>query len=120
MRFTTLLSTAREDDQLVANMTASALQEEGYLVHHCATADAVMEVLQGAGQYDILFTDVVMPGRLSRVDLAKWCISYRPDIAVVVTTGCAENLAGIPTTVLRKPCDTSELFRTLEKAAGEA
>lgn len=105
-----------EDDKLVSGMILSALEEEGYIVRHCATADEAADVLHTGEAFDILFTDVVMPGRLNGVDLAKLCAVQRPEVAIVVTTGYAENLDGLTFVVLRKPYDTDALFQTLERA----
>ena len=105
-----------EDDKLVSAMVASALEEEGYAVRRCATADEALGVLQAGNAFDILFTDVVMPGRMNGVDLARWCAAERPGIAIVVSTGYAENLQEFSATVLRKPYETGALFAALEEA----
>lgn len=105
-----------EDDKMVAAMISSALEEEGYLVLHCLTADEAVTVLESGKQFDILFTDVVMPGRMNGVDLANWASANRPELAIVVTTGYAENLDQVSAVVLRKPYDTASLFETLAEA----
>ncbi|WP_235579379.1 ATP-binding protein [Pseudorhodoferax sp. Leaf274] len=105
-----------EDDQLVSAMVAAALEEEGCAVRHCGTADEALLVLQGGSAFDILFTDVVMPGRMNGIDLARWCAARRPGIAIVVSTGYAENLQEFQATVLRKPYETGALFAALEEA----
>ncbi|MGC3987536.1 MAG: hypothetical protein QM777_24000 [Pseudorhodoferax sp.] len=53
---------------------------------------------------------------MNGVDLARWCAAERPGIAIVVTTGYAENLQEFSPTVLRKPYETGALFAALEKA----
>ncbi|GHC96491.1 hypothetical protein GCM10007320_50470 [Pseudorhodoferax aquiterrae] len=105
-----------EDDKLVSGMVASALEEEGCVVRHCPTADEALQVLQKGHDFDILFTDVVMPGRMNGVDLARWCAAERPGIAIVVSTGYAENLQEFSATVLRKPYEPGALFAALEEA----
>jgi signal transduction histidine kinase len=105
-----------EDDRLVSSMVAAALEEEGYAVRHCTTADEALQVLQAGNAFDILFTDVVMPGRMNGVDLARWCAAERPGIAIVVSTGYAENLQEFSATVLRKPYETGALLTALEDA----
>jgi signal transduction histidine kinase len=109
-----------EDDKMVASMIATALDEEGYAVDHCTTADEAVALLEGGKPFDILFTDVVMPGRMNGMALAKWCSKSRPELAIVVTTGYAENLDEVAQVVLRKPYDTAALFATLEQASREA
>ena len=50
------------------------------------------------------------------VDLARWCAAERPGIAIVVSTGYAENLQEFSATVLRKPYETGALLTALEDA----
>lgn len=105
-----------EDDQLVSAMIASAFEEEGHSVTHCSTADEAVLVLQTGMAFELLFTDVVMPGKMNGVDLAKWCAAHRPEVAILVTTGFAENLEGVAAAVLQKPYGTEALFEALYKA----
>jgi signal transduction histidine kinase/CheY-like chemotaxis protein len=105
-----------EDDTLVSTVITNALQDEGYQVRPCSNADDALELLQGGEHFDILFTDVMMPGKLNGADLARWCAAKRPTLPVVITTGYAENLSELPYPVLRKPYDIEVLFAALEKA----
>ncbi|MEF7617384.1 ATP-binding protein [Aquincola sp. MAHUQ-54] len=110
-----------EDDALIASVTTGALEAEGYAVRLCTTADEAMAVLRGGEQFDVLFTDVVMPGKLNGLDLVRWCAAERPGLPVVVTTGYAENLNSISAEILRKPYDIEALIASLERAhAGPA
>lgn len=105
-----------EDDVLVASITVAALEDEGYTVRLCHSADEALQVLATAETFDLLFTDVVMPGSLNGLDLVRWCQINRPSMPALVTTGYAENLTSVSAAVLRKPYEVDSLLRALQKA----
>ncbi|GAA0567154.1 hybrid sensor histidine kinase/response regulator [Caenispirillum bisanense] len=106
-----------EDDRVVATTVAAALEEVGYTVPWVGTADEALSRLAGGEQFDLLFSDIVMPGRLSGIDLARAARRLQPSIAVVLTSGYSEQLAQAEReTVLRKPYRIEDLVRTLDEA----
>jgi CheY-like chemotaxis protein len=110
-----------EDDPVVANVAAAALEELGYRVGRAASADEALPILAGPARVDLLFSDVVMPGRLSGVDLAREAQRLRPGLPVVLTTGYSEEVArGIGVRVLPKPYDIGALVEALETALADA
>lgn len=108
-----------EDDVLVASVVAPALEAEGHSVTLCATADEARAFLEDGWTFDLLFTDVVMPGEMSGVDLARWCRAQRPDLPVVVTTGYTTERIDPARAVLPKPYGMRELLATLQAAAAK-
>lgn len=105
-----------EDDTLVASVVSSALRGAGHevLVRH--TADDALEVLLAEDKYDVLFTDVMMPGAMSGIDLAAWCRRHKPSLRVIVATGYADNLSAVDGPVFRKPYGLAALFDLLVAA----
>ena len=106
-----------EDDEVVATTGAAALEDAGYAVAGGATADEGLSLLAGGTPFDLVFSDVVMPGRLSGLDLAQAARQLRPDLPVVLTTGYSEKLAraeGVH--VLAKPYRIDDLVRALDTA----
>ena len=109
-----------EDDPVVATTVAAALEDAGYEVARAGTADEALPVLAGAAKLDLLFSDVVMPGRLSGVDLAREAKRLRPGLPIVLTTGYSETVAQAEgVRVLPKPYRIEELVRTLDTALSE-
>jgi CheY-like chemotaxis protein len=91
------------------------LEELGYEVVRAASGDEALAILEDDQEVDLVFTDVVMPGATSGVDLGRKLRSLRPSLPIVLTTGYSEQLAndkGFP--VLAKPYRAETLARTLE------
>jgi signal transduction histidine kinase len=79
-----------EDNEDVRNYTVTVLKELGYGVLEAAEAEAAMAILRRPTRIDLLFTDVVLPGKTGRV-LADEARALRPDLRVLFTTGYSRN-----------------------------
>ena len=80
-----------EDDRAVRAVAVSSLRDLGYRTLEAENADAAFELLRAGAHPDVLFTDVVMPGSLTAAELARVARSLQPSIAVLFTTGYADN-----------------------------
>ena len=105
-----------EDDPLVASVVLPAIEGMGHGASHCVDAEKAKELIEQGGQFDVVFSDVVMPGALTGYDLAEWCLSLEPRLPVVLATGYSEQAPEIDVVVLRKPYDLNELSRALQQA----
>jgi CheY-like chemotaxis protein len=80
------------DDNAEVRRTAVAqLERLGYRVREAADGPEAIAVLREIGRVDLLFTDVVMAGGMSGLDLAAQARATRPDLKVLFTSGFAEN-----------------------------
>ena len=105
-----------EDDVLVSSVVVPALQAAGHDVLLEMSADRAVKILERGASFDVVFTDVVMPGRMSGMDLATWCSRQSPRIPVLVATGySAQALLNVE--VLHKPYDLQALLAALDRAA---
>ncbi|MFG6465704.1 ATP-binding protein [Roseateles sp. BYS87W] len=107
-----------EDDASLAEVTAALLSAHGARVHRAAGADQALEQMERLPQVDVVLTDVVMPGRLDGVALARQLRAQHPALAVVLISGF--NLADVSPgefTQLRKPCAPHDLLAALRVAA---
>lgn len=117
-----------EDNRDVRALTVKRLERLGYRVVECVTGAEAKEILKGGLEIDLIFTDIMMPGGMTGIDLAKWVAENRPGLPVILTTGFAEEIAGTVTsgeeawTILRKPYaqkDLANIVRAvLDKHAG--
>ena len=76
-----------EDNEGVRLTVVELLQQSGYTVLTAEDGDRAMQALQGGMQPDLIFTDVVMPGRVKSTDLADWARAQKPPVGVLFTSG---------------------------------
>lgn len=76
-----------EDDADVRSTAVELLIGLGYKVIEAANADSALAILQCWITIDLLFTDVVMPGKLRSTELARLAKERIPNIAVLYTSG---------------------------------
>jgi DNA-binding response OmpR family regulator/signal transduction histidine kinase len=81
---------AVEDNPEVRGYSAMILRELGYAVLEAADADTALAVLARGERIDLLFTDIVLPGKNGRA-LADEARQRRPDLRVLFTTGYSRN-----------------------------
>lgn len=105
-----------EDDPLVASVVVPAIRGAGHSVQHCTTADEAKSVLQHGSKFDVVFSDVVMPGNTTGLDLARWCHAHQPGLPVVLASGYTAQAPQPDLKVLRKPYHVDELLDALTQA----
>jgi PAS domain S-box-containing protein len=106
-----------EDDDDVRQITRTLLGGMGYRVLEAARAAAALSTLEAEPAIDLLLTDVVMPGGMGGIELAREAVQRRPALRVLLTSGYAEVLAsspGISAELLQKPYRFEELVRKLD------
>ena len=103
-------------------MTASILGELGYNVLQAHDGPAALRDLEEFGDIDLLFTDVVLPGGMTGVDLAREVARRRPQVKVLLTTGYADKgNMGAPGVdwqggILSKPYRKADLANSIRTA----
>ena len=110
-----------EDDRDVREIALAVLEAGGFRVLEAASGDEAHRLLLAHPdlRIDVLFTDVVMPGRLDGIELAEAARSLRPGLQVLFATGIADLVRDHRDTepqgpVLRKPYRPADLRRALE------
>jgi PAS domain S-box-containing protein len=84
-----------EDDGEVAALTREMLRYLGFSVVHAASPDAALGALADARSLDMVLSDIMMPGGVSGLELAREISRRQPDLPVVLMTGYAEAAASI-------------------------
>ena len=79
-----------EDNAEVRAYSLMILTELGYQVVEAVDAESALAVLRSSQRVDLLFTDVVLPGKSGRV-LADKAAALRPGLKVLYTTGYSRN-----------------------------
>jgi signal transduction histidine kinase len=75
-----------EDDREVLDVVLASLHSLGYRTHVAQSGADALAILRTAN-VDLLFTDLVMPGGMSGVELARAAREGRPDLKVLMTSG---------------------------------
>jgi len=81
-----------EDEEAVRSATAELLSALGYQVLQAPDADRAAVIVEGGAHVDLLFTDVIMPGRMSSLELADLVRRKLPDAQILFTSGYAEGV----------------------------
>ena len=109
-----------DDDRDVREVALAVIEGAGYRVIEAANGDEAYRLLLAYPdlQIDVLFTDVVMPGRLDGIDLANAARTLRPGLQILYATGFANLVradrdADLQGPVLRKPYRPRELRRAI-------
>ena len=103
-----------EDDTLVAELAAGMLGELGFDCTVAHSAKEALERLAGGEKPKLVFSDIVMPGGLSGIELARKVRDRFPELPILLTTGYSEQVAGthgFP--VLQKPYEMDSLATAL-------
>jgi nitrogen regulation protein NR(I) len=109
-----------EDDESVQDLLHAFLSEKGFEVTLAQNGGAALEQLR-AENFDLILTDLVMPGR-GGMDVLKAAAASQPDIPVIVMTGFATVQTAVEAMkigaydYLTKPFNLDELMIVLDKA----
>ncbi len=109
-----------DDDREVREVAVTVLESSGYCAIEAANGDEAYRLLLARPdlQIDVLFTDIVMPGRLDGVDLAVLACELRPGLRVLFASGFAslvrtDRAYDVDGTLLCKPYRPADLRRAL-------
>jgi CheY-like chemotaxis protein len=76
-----------EDNPQIREVGTAILRELGYRVTVAETGDAGMQQIANGGRFDLLFTDIVMPGQLNGIALARELRARDPSARILFTSG---------------------------------
>jgi signal transduction histidine kinase/CheY-like chemotaxis protein len=111
-----------EDDVMVRTYVTAQLQSLGYNPIPAANAAEALKIVDGGAEFDLLFTDVVMPGAMNGRQLADEVAKRRWPLRVLFTSGYTEDAIvhhgrldpGV--LLLAKPYRKTELARMIRVA----
>ena len=93
----------------------------GYRVVRASSAEDAIELLDaGEVHFDVVLSDVVMPGGMSGVSFAQYLQKNLPEMPIILITGYAAHLRekhGFE--ILRKPCAPDVLLAALRRATDQ-
>ncbi len=110
-----------EDEDAVRNTLVTILERAGYHVTATATGDAAFAAFEADPNFEVLLTDIVMPGKLQGTHLAKVLREKWPDLPVLFMSGYASEATvhgnGLRPEDIRlmKPVQRAELLSAIGK-----
>ena len=106
-----------DDRADVAELARTILRDFGYTTLMASNGREALEILDGGERIDLLFTDLIMPGGMNGVTLAREARGRQPRLKVLLTTGYAEaslertDVGGSEFDLLNKPYRRTDLIR---------
>jgi PAS domain S-box-containing protein len=100
-----------DDSADVADVTSSLFEHLGYETIYRDSAESALSLLEAGTKIDLVFSDIVMPGTIDGVGLAREIQSRYPNLPIGLTTGYSDAAKAAPSNlkILRKPFDTEAL-----------
>ena len=110
-----------DDEQHVRDVAALTLQDLGYTVLKAADGPQALELLRDTPRVDLLFTDIIMPGGMNGMELAREGLRLRPGLKLLYASGYAhgvggEDAEGPGAEMLVKPYRDRDLARSVRAA----
>ena len=107
-----------EDNQALGDITAALLAAHGARVQRADDAMQALQLIDAGAHIDVVLSDVMMPGTMDGLALARRLRALRPKLPVVLITAFSQSLAGASDgfKVLTKPCPQDELLLALNEA----
>jgi signal transduction histidine kinase/ActR/RegA family two-component response regulator len=108
-----------EDDHEVAALTCEMLVSLGFEVTHAGSSAAALGALADDRSVDVVLSDIMMPGGMDGLELAREMRRRRPTLPIVLTTGYAESAANMESGEFRmilKPYTAEALAEALADA----
>lgn len=106
-----------EDNTELAEVTAQLLRSHGAEVAHAPDAAQALKLLDRRGPVDLVLSDIVMPGPMDGLALARQLRREQPQLPVILISAYAadgDSVNDFP--VLRKPCSQADLLAALQRA----
>ena len=110
-----------EDNVEVLAVLGTILNNAGYAVTKANSADQALAIIERNPHFDLLLTDVMMPGTLNGADLANILRERAPELPVITMSGysdagTADGVTGPGSLQLAKPVSRSDLLHAINEA----
>ncbi len=83
-----------EDDEVLRITACAMLDSLGHRVQICSNAEEALRSLNAEVHFDVLFTDLMMPGHMGGLELAAAVRQRHPQIGIVLTSGWTDSNPG--------------------------
>ena len=109
-----------EDEDDVRELVATSLRHRGFSVLSVPNAEVALQILMEQVKFDLLFTDIVMPGLIDGFELADRAKRLQPDLKILYATGFAHvsrrSIDTLHGKLIQKPYRPDELATEVRRA----
>lgn len=111
-----------EDDLDVRDLAVEMFESEGYKVLEASDVKSGKQLFSDHPEIDLVFSDLILPGGVTGVELTKWILEEKPGTLVVLATGyqdkgeaIAENTKSLDNVLyIPKPYDVFEVPKIID------
>ena len=108
-------------EELQRLITRQLSLNKGYSVKIASDGESALSLFDDVGQFDLVLSDITLPGKLTGFDIARRILDRNPEQAIIFMTGYSEHVLDeadeLSTyTILRKPFEFSELNNAIQSA----
>ncbi len=109
-----------EDEPVIREIMANTLGDAGFEVTATCTGDEAAILIADSDRFDVLLTDITMPGLIDGIGLAEHAREVHPDLPVVFVSGRPDNArraeaVGQPSAFMPKPYDVGNVISTIDR-----
>lgn len=113
-----------EDEHLIRLILSEAMLDDGFDVTTASTGDEAIRHLGDGQVFDLLLTDIQLPGELDGLDIARAARSNSPRIPIIFTTGQPDRMdpwrPGALDMFIAKPYRPSDVCAAVRRMVGTA
>jgi signal transduction histidine kinase/ActR/RegA family two-component response regulator len=112
-----------EDDDEVAATAMMVLSMIGYRSQHVRNAGTALALLLGGERFDLMLSDIVMPGGMNGLDLARRVRQHFPWLPILLSTGFARPAAEVHQAgfdIIAKPYNAASLLDAINRVRAAA
>lgn len=108
-----------EDEVLIRIPVADSLRDRGYEVIEAGNADEAAIVVDSGSHFDLVISDVQMPGQMDGQTFVRYLKLERPDVPIILASGAviASDVRDF-VVFLRKPYSPSDIAALANKIIG--
>lgn len=94
-----------EDENLIRMIAVETFQDDGFVVLEAEDAASALEICAAGSKFQLLFTDINMPGEMDGVDLAEHLKRLDPSLHIIITSALpvTRSVDHMPATFIAKP-----------------
>ncbi len=108
-----------EDEALIRLLISDELREAGFTVIEASHAEEALTYIASGGAVDLVFTDVMMPGAMDGLSLARQLLASYPSIPVIITSATLRPPPdGMPGIFVQKPYSADRVIALILATLG--